>query len=312
MDGRSWPFERRFRALDYAFCVRTDLEDAGLVVGRLLAPFVDPKPYAPAATYTLTHRLTPGPRDDRDRYCYELFHDADSIQRVANPGSMLDMVILDVTRRAVESTNRYLAVHAGVVALHGQALLLSAPADSGKTTLVAGLTRVGFDFLGDEIALLEPGTGLVHPFFRPLMIERPSMDVLDGLASELPAAYEGFRATRYQVSSEDLRPGSKGTPSPVAFVAFPSFHAGLETRLRPISRAAAMIRLAGQAFNMLTMGKAAIETFADVIRGAECFELPMGDLHQAIGEIRGLFEPGDRRSQENAGIGAVVPSGMTR
>ena len=245
-------------------------------MGRLLAPFADPMPAAPDATYTLTHRLTPGPAEDRERYRYELFYDADSIQRVATPGSMLDMVILDSTRRAIESTDRFLAVHAGVVSLGGRALLLSAPADSGKTTLVAALTRAGFDFLGDEVALLELEAAQVHPHFRPLMIERPSMDLLDGLASELPVAYERFRASRYQVSPDDLRAGSRGIPSPVAFIAFPSYRAGSVTGLRPISRSSALIRLAEQTFNMPRSGSRGVRTLADVVQRAECFELSIG------------------------------------
>ena len=125
------------------------------------------------------------------------------------------------------------------------------------------------------------------------MIEPPSMDALGGLESELPAAYAGFRATRYQVAAEDLRAGSTGTPSPVAFVVFPSYCAGSETFVRPISRGAALVRLVGQTFNMSRMGKLGFETLADMLRGAECFELPIGDLHQAIGAVRGLFERDD-------------------
>jgi hypothetical protein len=40
---------------------------------------------------------------------------------------------------------------------------------------------------------------------------------------------------------------------------------------------------------------------------------PPGDLHQAIGAVRGLFERDgrERDPQAKEGIGAVVPSGMT-
>lgn len=291
LDSRDWPFDRRFRALSYAYRVRSDLEGAGRVVERLLAPFADSALEGRVPTYTLTHRLSPGPEDERRTYCYELFQDGESIQRVSTPGSMLDWVILDTTRRAVEGADRYVAVHAGVVSLDGRAVLMPAPPDSGKTTLVAGLTRAGFQFMGDEVALIEPGTAFVHPFLRPLLIEPSSMAVLSGLVSDLPAIYERFRGVRFHVAAEDLRTGATGSPCPVGYVVFPAYRAGSETRLHSISRAEAVIRIADQMFNRPEMGTLGIRSLAAVVGGAQCFELPIGDLGDAIREVRGLFEP---------------------
>jgi hypothetical protein len=302
LDRREWPYDSRFRALGYAFRVRSDLEGADRVVGRLLAPFADTTPPAGrVATYTLTHRLSSGGEAERATYCYELFQDGQSIQRVATPGSMLDWVILDSTRHAVEGLTRYVGVHAAVASLHGRAVLMPAPPDSGKTTLVAGLTRGGFQFLGDEVALIEPETMLVHPFLRPLLIERGSMAVLDGLASDLPAMYGRFRGVRYQVAAEDLRTGAEGSPCPIAYAVLPRYREGSATRLQPISRATALMRVWDQTFNRSGIGTFGIRTLANVLRGAECFELPIGDLHEAIQEIRSLFEPSrDARSDITA------------
>jgi hypothetical protein len=297
LDDRDWPFDRRFRALDYAFRVRSDLEGADHVVGRLLAHFADASIGGDVPTYTLTHRLSPGLDEERSTYCYELFQDDESIQRVPKPGSMLDWVILDSTRQAVEHADPYLAVHAAVASLDGQAVLMPAPPDSGKTTLVAGLTRAGFQFMSDEVALIEPDTALVHPYLRPLLVEPSSMAVLPGLVSDLPLLYERFRGVRYHVAAEDLRTGAIGSPCPVAFVVLPAYRPGSETRLRPLSRASALIRIAGQLFNRARLDEPGIQALAEVVRRAECFELPIGDLGDAIGEVQGLFE----RSREGFG-----------
>ena len=322
LNAREWPFDRRFRALTYTFRVRSDIPGIGALVERLLASFVDSSHGAPISTYILTHRASPGNEAERRVNRYELFQDGTSIQRVANPGSMIDWVILDSTRCAVSQTDRFLAVHAGVVSLDGRAVLMSGPADSGKTTLVAGLTRAGFGFLGDEVALLEPRSVRVHPYFRPLMIEPASMEVLNGLESELPVIYRRFRGRRYPVAADDLRMGATGEACPVAYVVFPAYRAGSVTGLQPVSRASALIRLAEQTFNMSRLGKLGIQTLADVLEGAECFELPIGDLQQAIREVRGLFERGYRPVTDRARPGtlsapivsseAARPSGSTR
>jgi hypothetical protein len=295
LERRDWPFERRFRALTYAFRVRSDLPGVGPFLERLLAAFLDTAPDAGVGmgeevpTYTLTRRLSFGIEEERRVNRYELFQDASSIQRVPHPGSMVDWVILDSTRRAVEANERFVAVHGAVVFCDGRAVVLPASPDSGKTTLSAGLTRSGFGFLGDEVTLVDPATGWVHPFLRPLLIEPPSMAVLSGLLSELPPEHEQYRHLRYQVTAEDLRQGSTGGPCPVGFVVLPAYRSGSVTGLLPISRAAALMRLGEQAFNRARIGNAGIETLARVVASAECFELPIGDLPQAISAVQSLF-----------------------
>ncbi|HZD81195.1 MAG TPA: hypothetical protein VE646_14310, partial [Actinomycetota bacterium] len=106
---RNWPFDRWFRALGYTFRVRSDLDGAQGVLSRLLAPFLDRDEPEQVPTYTLTRRLSPGSIQDTSRFRYELFLDGSSIQRVSSPGSMLDWLITDFCRRAVESTEEYVA-----------------------------------------------------------------------------------------------------------------------------------------------------------------------------------------------------------
>src|SRR5204862_2040420 len=111
LEHRTWSFERRFRALAFTFGVRSDLPDVGRFLERLLAPFLVAGPngsgFDDALTYTLTHRLSPGADMERTVNRYELFQNATSIQRVAHPGSMVDWVILDSTRRAVQAAERF-------------------------------------------------------------------------------------------------------------------------------------------------------------------------------------------------------------
>lgn len=63
-------------------------------------------------------------------------------------------------------------VHAGVVALHGRAIVLPAVSGGGKTTLTAALVRAGASYLSDEYAPIDE-RGYVHPFPKPLSIVQP-------------------------------------------------------------------------------------------------------------------------------------------
>jgi len=46
----------------------------------------------------------------------------------------------------------HLLIHAGVVARHGKATILTADSGGGKTTMVLGLIQRGYNFLSDELA----------------------------------------------------------------------------------------------------------------------------------------------------------------
>src|ERR1700754_2380564 len=61
---------------------------------------------------------------------------------------------------------RYLILHASAVERDGRALLMTGHSGAGKSTLAAILGERGWRFMGDEFALLDPATGLVHAFPR--------------------------------------------------------------------------------------------------------------------------------------------------
>jgi hypothetical protein len=60
-------------------------------------------------------------------------------------------------------------VHAGAVAVKGQAIVLPGRSFAGKTTLVRALIEQGADYLSDEYAAFD-ADGLVHPYPKPLSI----------------------------------------------------------------------------------------------------------------------------------------------
>ena len=61
---------------------------------------------------------------------------------------------------------RYLLLHASVVERDGQALVMTGLSGAGKSTLATLLSVRGWRLMGDEFALLDPATGLIHAFPR--------------------------------------------------------------------------------------------------------------------------------------------------
>ena len=275
-------YEASFQALEHSFRVRSNIAGMGAVITRLFAGFSPRRENNPPVTYDLLERAdaeTP----------YELLMDGTSIQRVGNPGSMIDWLIADVAQQALMESRTVVAVHAGTVAVGDRATLLPAPPEHGKSTTVAGLVQAGFSFLSDEAALVHPLDGRVYPFPRPLMLSPGSIRALPGLQRRLQGRQQ-FRHFRHHVVPDDLRPGSAGTAAHVAFIVAPRYARGAQTLLEPMARPDALRLMLEQCFNLPVLRRVAVEALGRIVRDATCYRLSIGDLGEAVALIQSLYE----------------------
>jgi hypothetical protein len=267
--------ERSFRALSFGFRFRSRVPDAVDAVDRLLEPFAVP---------------ADGARDGwplveigRTRSGYAVRVDGTVTQRSDTLRTAVGWVAWKASLEAIETAEDVLVLHAGAVALRGAAVVLPAPPDSGKTTLTAALVREGFRYLSDEAALLDPRTGLVHPFPRALAMDGGSLRAVGatdrhdgGILRHVPVGDLGGRAA--------------DGPEPVAAVVFPSYRPGADVAIEPVGRAATVVALAEQAFNAERFGAEGVRLLADVVRGATCWRLTMGDARRAAALVREVVE----------------------
>lgn len=75
---------------------------------------------------------------------------------------------------AAERLAGLVAVHAAVIAASGRALLVPGPSMSGKSTMCVAAVEAGAVVLTDEYALVEPTSGLVVGWRRPVKMRRES------------------------------------------------------------------------------------------------------------------------------------------
>lgn len=109
-----------------------------------------------------------------------------------------------VRNKVGEYASGYVFLHAGVVAVGEEALVLPGRTFSGKTTLVEALLRAGARYVSDEYAVLDEDA-LVHPFPKPLSMRNSAArggtrEVLPGEKAVRPA--EGPLACRMVFFSE--------------------------------------------------------------------------------------------------------------
>jgi hypothetical protein len=278
------PFDRSYRALEYAFRIRTPLPRLAAVVDDLLSPFrCEDVNGAPA--YTLTQRQTD--------QLFTLWLDDQRLSETATAGGLVHSLLWDVHKQAVASVRGLLALHAGAVAWRGVGVVLPGTTGSGKTTLVTGLIRAGFSYLSDEAALIHPESGWLYPFAKSLTLRPESLRLLPELTKKLAPELEWTTRLRYHLSADAVRANVLGGPCRVRYVIIPSYRSGSQTALDPVSRAETLINLSKNAFNFELFGPAGVAILADLVRGADCFQMQVGDLGSAVDAIKTLVTAGD-------------------
>jgi hypothetical protein len=191
-----------------------------------------------------------------------------------------------VWQDAVNRSEFFVSIHAGVVGTGEACALLPAPAGSGKSILTAALAHAGLIYFSDEVALLKDGsldvlsmplsigvksTGwdLLEPYF-PEIRRLPSHRRLDGtIVRYLPPP-----SVKYQASDRSC---------PVRWLIFPQYAEKKPTKLRPLSRADSLRRLMAECVVMpVPLNYARVASLISWMKSVDCFELQVSSLDRAV------------------------------
>jgi HprK-related kinase A len=190
--------------------------------------------------------------------------------------------------------HNWLTVHSAVLEKKGRAVLLPAPPGSGKSTLCAALMLHGWRLLSDEMALLDPRTGLVTPAPRPVSLKNQSIEVVRGLSPSAvigPAAHDTMKGTvaHLQVSRASLE--AAGEAVAPAWVVFPKYEAGALLTVEPRAKSTSLLDLASNSFNHHVHGRSGFEALVKVVDQSQCFDLRYSQIPEALAWFDAL-EPG--------------------
>lgn len=211
--------------------------------------------------------------DGRETWCGEAGDLAVELTRIVN-------------RLVVWRSGTRLLVHAAVARLGGQMVVLPGPPDAGKSTLVTGLVRAGWEHLSDELAPVDPGTAEIAPYPRAIGLEGEARFLFPELRPEVEAAVDPYLARRWLVAPSAVgRVATAGGPA--TLLVFPRHEPRAETRLEWIRPAHALQELVTNTVNLGAHGRPGFRTLARVVRGARCARLVSGDLARAVDEVTG-------------------------
>jgi hypothetical protein len=187
----------------------------------------------------------------------------------------------------------FLVIHAAVVERGGRAIVMPAPPGSGKSTLCAGLVSRGWRLLSDELCLLQPESGLIHPLTRPVNLKNESIDVIRGWQPDAVMTEPVHDTTKGTVAH--LRPPAESVSraaeaaSP-AWIVFPKYARGAPCALDPVGKGATLMKLVEQAFNYDVLGVRGFQAAADLVDRCACFDFCYGNLDEAVQTFAVLAE----------------------
>ncbi len=160
-----------FRALDHRFAIEVD-GDVGVDLGALFDGIGSPGE-SPDVRYT----FVVGDDDTAD-----LLEDGELIGN-GRIRVLLQILIGRLGQRALDPDT--VAFHGATVGDERGAVMLVGPSGHGKSTLAARLLIDGLDLVAEDISALEPGSGAIRPYHRPLGLSEASFGLL---GREIPAA----------------------------------------------------------------------------------------------------------------------------
>lgn len=260
----------RFRALGHDFRVRTSDPDLGRYVDEVFGAFAAPG--SAATTYSLREDALDG------RPAFTLRFEDEEIVRTRNAGTAFGTLLWHVNQETVRRSSELCILHAAAAEHRGLAVVLPAPMEAGKTTLVAGLVRAGLRYLTDEAAAIDPCRLLVQPFPKALSLDPGSWEVLADLRPAVDDAVARYVRAQWQVPPDAIRSHAVAPATPVRAVVAPRYVEGAATRFEPITRAEALQLLVRSTFRFPDHGRRNFETLAHVVRQSACYRLVVGDL----------------------------------
>lgn len=187
---------------------------------------------------------------------------------------------------------KYLLLHASSVEKDGRALLMTGMSGSGKSTLSALLGEKGWRLMGDEFALLDLESGLLHPFPRAISLKNGAIPVME--AAVEPGRFGPVLGGTPKGRLRHLRPRAEaiarmGEPARPALILFPRYGGEYEGEIRDVGAAEVFVRLTQASTNYVALGEPGFAALTGLIEAAPAFAIDYPDTGTALALVDRLW-----------------------
>lgn len=268
-------------ALDFRFEVEVDDPDLKHHLDTLFASLPAAHPEVGLHRYTI-HRVPAAGE------AWDVLSGGTHIDRYPTVAGAVGYVLWDLNTQAIRSARHDVVVHAGAVSRDGRGLLMPAPADSGKSTLVTTLVRSGWAYLTDEAAAIDPMTGIVRPYPKAIHLDHGTWRLFPDLSPPAEHRARRFVRGRWCVAPAQLD-ADISAPVPLALVVFPRYRSGVGLRMEQLSPAHGFTSLVANCFRSARHGRTGLQQLADRLAPARFWTLDFDAAESACRAIAELF-----------------------
>lgn len=185
---------------------------------------------------------------------------------------------------------RFLLLHASAVERDGRALLMTGVSGAGKSTLAALLGERGWRLMGDEFALLDMATGLIHAFPRAVSLKNEAVGLFADVdpARLGPEMRDTPKGTIRHLRPRDEAIARMAEPASPALLLFPRY--GFADETREIGQAEVFVRLTQASTNYVALGEAAFEALTGFVRDVPSMAIDYPDTETAVAMVERAWE----------------------
>ncbi len=184
---------------------------------------------------------------------------------------------------------RHLLLHASAVERDGRAVLMTGVSGAGKSTLATLLAARGWRFMGDEFALLDPATGLLHAFPRLISLKNAAIPAAE---AAWPDARMGpLMAATPKGDIRHMVPDARAIaamdqPATPALLLFPRY--GDAAAVRPVPPAEAFVRMTQASTNYVALGEAGFTAMTRLIAQVPAVAIDYPDGASGVAQVEAL------------------------
>lgn len=185
---------------------------------------------------------------------------------------------------------RYLLIHAATVERGGCALLMTGESGAGKSTLAALLMARGWRLMGDEFALIDPASGLVHAFPRLVSLKNESVAEVAGALPEGrwgPLLRDTPKGDIRHLVPDARALAAMDVPARPALLLFPRF--GAATAERRMLPGETFVRLTQASTNYVAMGEPGFDALIGLVRRVPVRAIDYPDTATALASVERLW-----------------------
>lgn len=186
---------------------------------------------------------------------------------------------------------RHLLLHASAVERDGRVVLMTGESGAGKSTLATLLAAHGWRFMGDEFALVEPATGLVHALPRLISLKNAA---IGAAAAAWPTARFGpLLAATPKGDIRHLVPDARAIaamdePGRPALLLFPRY--GFASEVRTVPASEAFVRLTQASTNYVALGEAGFGALTTLVREVPARAIDYPDGATGVALVEALWD----------------------